>query len=206
MLSTTTAANRAYSHLPLQKQFDYAAGKVSFLCVCVLCSEIHKKVLTVYVGFHCAVSTRAGKGGSGLDPPGLGHRPRCGAGTLVSAARRSPGGCHPHGLTSDSPRPLQASPHSAATNCGDRPESGHYESENRQMKCQITHGKIPLPLPLTCSRKRTQSAAPSPASPTMNEQNPRLLLDIYPAVKLVLLNYGHYLLMTIFRLLRRLVL
>lgn len=54
VLSTTAAIKRAYSDLPLQKLFDYTAGKASFLCTCALRSKI-KKVLTVHMGLDCAV-------------------------------------------------------------------------------------------------------------------------------------------------------
>lgn len=48
-----------------------------------------------------------------------------------------------------------------------------------------------------------QSAVPSPTSATMNEQNSLLQDKCLTEVKLVLLNYGSYLLMTVFRLLVR---
>lgn len=67
MLSTITAINKAASDLPLQKLFDYAAGKVIFSWVCALYSKIHGKVLTVYMGLDWAVFTQSAKQGSGLE-------------------------------------------------------------------------------------------------------------------------------------------
>lgn len=193
MPSTTAAIKRAYSDLPLQKLFDYTAEKASFLCTCALRSKIKCSQCTwdSTVQF----SQRQQNEGADWRTPRLGHGHHCWTSTLVLSGVWSP---IPTGLIPSKWALVQL-----VSNCGDSPENGNGTFKNRQKK---SDGKTPLPLSPTCCHKRKQSAVPSPTLATTNKQNSWPLLEIYPAVKLVLLNYGNYFLMTIFRLLVRSVL
>lgn len=94
----------------------------------------------------------------------------CWASALVSAAVWSPEGYHKW-LPLSPPSEPSFSCYQAVVTV-QRMAIANFK---RQIKHQITHGKVLLPLPLTSSHKRMQSAVPSPTLATMNEQNSWLL-------------------------------
>lgn len=163
-------------------------------CAYVLCiPKYTRKHLQCMWDLTVQFARRQPNEGADCRTTGLGHEHCCWTSALGLAAIQSPEGYHP--LAPSKQALIQQ-----VSNHNDNPENGNCTFKKEQIKHWTTYSKIPLPLPLTCQHKRMQSAMPSPTLATENKQNSWLLQDIYPAVKLVLLNYSNYLLMTVFRL------